>query len=220
MRAILFDFGGTLDGPGEPWIDRFTWAYRQTGLSIDDGELRAAVGYGTRQAYRTPAVAKFSLAETVGFHVACQFAHLKIEDPATSNAIATAFLDRTESAMTENRPVLARLAARFRLGVVSNFYGNVEGILAGAGFRPLLGAVIDSTVVGVSKPDPRIFAMAIERLDVPAAATLYVGDSLDQDIAPARAAGLRTAWVTKRTDAPAPPPDLRIATLSDLERLI
>ncbi|HUI27924.1 MAG TPA: HAD family hydrolase [Candidatus Kryptonia bacterium] len=220
LRAILFDFGGTLDGPGEPWVDRFAAAYRRVGVPVGVDELRAAAGYATRHAYHTPDIARFSLRQTVGFHVGRQFAHLKMENPLAADAIVAYFLDRTAAALAESRAVLARLAARFQLGVISNFYGNVERILADAGFASLLATVVDSTVVGVSKPDPGIFALATERLGVDPAHALFVGDSLEQDITPAHHAGLRTAWVTSRTGACKPPPDLRVRRLGELEHLI
>ena len=220
LRAILFDFGGTLDGPGEPWVDRFAATYRESGVAIAGDDLRVAVGYGTRQAYHTPSVPGFSLRQTVAFHVACQFAQLTIEDPTAADAITARFVARTEAALAESHALLERLAGRFQLGVVSNFYGNVARILADAGFTHLLATIIDSTVVGVSKPDPRIFALAVERLGVPAAAALYVGDSLEQDIRPAHAAGLRTAWVTPETDRREVPADLRLRRLAELEQFI
>lgn len=218
LRAILFDFGGTLDGPGEPWVDRFARVYEETGIAVSREALRDATGYGTRQAYHTPSIADCSLRATVAFHVDRHFAHLKIENPAAANSIVDRFVARTEAQLAHSRTLLARLARRFRLGVISNFYGNVERILADAGFASLLTAVLDSTVVGVSKPDVRIFILAVERLAVAPAEVLFVGDSLTQDIVPAHAAGLQTAWITQSTAAA--PADLRVRGLAELEQLI
>jgi putative hydrolase of the HAD superfamily len=84
-----------------------------------------------------------------------------------------------------------RLASRgVRVAVVSNSDGTVAEELATAGFDGLFETVVDSHVVGVSKPDPRIFAIALERLGVPAASTWYVGDSPHHDLKGASAAGL------------------------------
>src|SRR5262249_62315660 len=61
--------------------------------------------------------------------------------------------------------VLRTLVARgFVLGVVSNADGRVEADLERAGLRPYLTAVVDSHVVGVEKPDPRIFSIPLDRL--------------------------------------------------------
>jgi putative hydrolase of the HAD superfamily len=78
----------------------------------------------------------------------------------------------------------------FRLGVVSNAEGRVETDLMGAGFDGLLETVVDSHVVGVEKPDPAIFAIALERLEATPDTTLFVGDVPSIDIVGARAAQL------------------------------
>jgi len=221
LEAILFDFGGTLDADGVAWIDRFAAAYAKAGLDVPLATLREASGHGTRQAYHSPQVAGFDLRATVAFHVACQFAHLKIENPAAAARVVDLFVSWAESALADSRAVLERLSRRFKLGVVSNFYGNVDRILEQAGVAPLLGAIVDSTVAGVSKPDPRIFALALERLQARPAAALFVGDSLEQDIAPARAAGLRTAWLRgERAAGEGTAADVCVQSISDLERLL
>lgn len=86
--------------------------------------------------------------------------------------------------------VRALRAAGFRIGVVSNAEGRVEGDLGRAGFDGLLDVVIDSHVVGVAKPDPKIFAIALERLEAHADRAIFVGDVPAIDVAGARAAGV------------------------------
>ncbi len=221
LKGILFDFGGTLDGPGLPWVDRFAIAYGEAGIEVPDARLRDATGYGTRQAYRTSQVSGFDLQETVAFHVTCQFTRLQIENPRAADRIVAAFVARSTAALAESRATLERLAGRFKLGVVSNFYGNMDRILTDAGIAPLLATIVDSTVVGVCKPDPGIFVLALARLEVSPAQALFVGDSLGQDIIPARAAGLRTAHLVRAPEGlDASPADLRVRTLPELESLL
>jgi putative hydrolase of the HAD superfamily len=66
----------------------------------------------------------------------------------------------------------------------------VRTALERAGLAEQLGFVIDSSVVGVTKPDPRIFALGLEAAGTAAAETIYVGDSYFVDVVAARAAGL------------------------------
>jgi putative hydrolase of the HAD superfamily len=66
----------------------------------------------------------------------------------------------------------------------------VEQLLAGAGFAPHLAFVVDSGVVGIEKPDPRIFDLALGLAGVGAAETLYVGDLYPVDVVGARRAGI------------------------------
>lgn len=224
LRLVLFDFGGTLDGPGSPWVDRFAVAYAEAGVDVPTDAVRQAAAVGTGAAYQTPTVAGYDLRETVAFHVARQFAHLGIVDAAAVERIVAIFVRDATAALAASRTLLERLRHRFLLGVVSNFYGNLHRILSSADISPVLSSVVDSTVAGVSKPDPRIFALAIGQAGVCAAETIYVGDSLQQDIIPARAAGLRTAWlvgphgdVASQSGDPA---DVRLRALGDLERLL
>jgi HAD superfamily hydrolase (TIGR01509 family) len=89
---------------------------------------------------------------------------------------------------------LTRLrAAGFRLAVVSNSEGTVEAMLEEVGLRRHFETVLDSTVVGLVKPDPRIFQLALDRLGASPSETVMVGDSPSADVVGARGAGLRAA---------------------------
>jgi putative hydrolase of the HAD superfamily len=192
---LLFDFGGTLDGPGEPWLQRFDRCYRACGVVLPRPSLSAAFGNSTRRCYADPGMAGRRLRATIACHVAWQAEHLALPDATPVEAVIDTFVAITEANLEASRRLLERWSARARLGVISNFYGNVHLLLDDAGITPLLGAVVDSTVVGVAKPDPRIFALALERLGGKPARALYVGDSHDKDVLGARSAGLHTAWL-------------------------
>jgi putative hydrolase of the HAD superfamily len=220
VRGILFDFGGTLDGPGLSWTDRFTALHRRAGIDLAPERLADAVGYGTRCAYAGPALAAADLRQTVAFHVACQLRHLEIDEPRAARHIVDQFVADAEAALAESGRLLASLAGRTALGVVSNFYGNLERILADAGLLELLDAVLDSAVVGVTKPAPEIFQLALARLGVAAGDALFVGDSLDKDVLPAVASGMRAAWVAPRgRTAVLPDGAVRVRTLDEVEPL-
>lgn len=81
--------------------------------------------------------------------------------------------------------------AGYRLGVISNADGRVEGLLEGAGLRSHFEFVIDSHAVGVEKPDPEIFRHALRHLQVEPDECLYVGDLYPVDVVGARRAGMR-----------------------------
>lgn len=90
------------------------------------------------------------------------------------------------------------------LAVVSNGTGAVESKLAAHGICAVAGAgdlaevavVVDSGQVGLAKPDPAIFALALDVLGVAAERCIYVGDSLHFDVLGATAAGLRPVHLT------------------------
>ncbi len=91
----------------------------------------------------------------------------------------------------ETREVLERLAARFPLGVITNFDGRFRGIAAQLGIGHFFRYLVISSEVGADKPDPRIFRRAVELAGVAPAEALHVGDDAVCDWEGAAAAGLR-----------------------------
>ena len=122
---------------------------------------------------------------------------------ALSDAVAHYCYEYVLKVLEISRPVIASLAERYPLVLVSNFYGNIETILAD--FRlPYFRRVVESAVVGVRKPDPKIYQLGIEALrevtgmtaeKLPAHDILVVGDSFSKDIVPATQLGCQTVWV-------------------------
>jgi putative hydrolase of the HAD superfamily len=117
------------------------------------------------------------------------------------------------------------------LGVVSNSDGTVagdlrrEGICYAPGARDAegvpMGVIIDSAVVGVAKPDPRIFGFALDALGVPAGgAVLHVGDSLRYDVAGALAAGLQPVHMDPYGLCPQPDGHPHVRSLATLAELV
>jgi putative hydrolase of the HAD superfamily len=86
--------------------------------------------------------------------------------------------------------ILRVKAAGLVAGVVSNSNGWARALLAGAGLGDALDFVIDSAVVGVEKPDPKIFRLGLEQAGVAAHEAVYVGDLYSVDVLGSRAAGL------------------------------
>jgi len=222
LAGILFDYGGTLDGPASHWLDRFVGLYAAAGHPLPIETLKSAFYAADEAAYADPAVADMSLTELMAFHVGVQHDRLGLDDAALRARLIDAFVADSTAALADSRSVLARLASRYRLGVVSNFYGNVERILADAGFAPLLAVVADSNRVGAMKPDRRIFDHALAALGTPPAATLHVGDSHERDVRAARALGLRSAWLVPadRVIDNDPHADLVVTSLKSLEELL
>jgi HAD superfamily hydrolase (TIGR01509 family) len=117
-------------------------------------------------------------------------------DPATAGAV----IDRGYGLWSWAIPGVVEAVERIvamgiRVSVVSNSDGSVAASLRDAGFDERFEDVVDSQLVGFSKPDPRIFALACQRLDVDPGHAWYVGDSLHHDVGGATAAGLGAAWL-------------------------
>jgi HAD superfamily hydrolase (TIGR01509 family) len=193
-RAVLFDFGGTLDGPGVPWKERMRRLYRDEGIDVTADRFDP-VFYRADDALVGTIPTTLSLEDTVRRLVDDIDAALG-SAPAGVRA-AKRFVDDVVAAADAHAPVLAELASRYRLGIVSNFYGNLQRVCADVGLGRFFDVVVDSARVGVSKPDARIFRHALDALDVAPDAAVFVGDSLPRDMAGARALGMPHAWVVE-----------------------
>ncbi len=94
-----------------------------------------------------------------------------------------------------SKTVLSLLYKNYNLGIISNYYGNLETVLSEIGLRKYFRSVIDSAVAGIRKPDKKIFNLAMEEMKVNPDETIVVGDSYGNDIAPAKELGCSTIWL-------------------------
>jgi HAD superfamily hydrolase (TIGR01662 family) len=218
--AILFDAGGilvlpdpTVLGPllayygGDPSIDRHVRAHYYAMA------VKSAAGSGETfwDEYNLAYV------ESVGV-------------PSDDQEVAAHALGRTRSALLWRWPIpesmktLRTLEERgVPIGVVSNASGQIEEVLSRSGVCQVgdgngcsMRVIIDSHVVGVTKPDPRIFDYALEHFaDIERSRIAYVGDSVTMDIGGGRAAGLHPILLDPFDDHPDADFD-RIHSLLDL----
>jgi putative hydrolase of the HAD superfamily len=220
-RAILFDFGGTLDADGIPWKERFQRLYRAEGLDLGDDAF-AARFHAADDSLIGRLGPEAGLRRTIAALVERLEPLLPAGPSGRGERVAERFLRDAEACLAHNRISLERLARRFKLGIVSNFYGNLAGVAEETGIAALFGALVDSAVVGESKPSPAIFRRALERLGVSGAEAVHVGDSLARDRAGAAAAGIAFVWVARPTE-PAPAgaqADPRVARVADLPEML
>jgi len=200
--AILFDFGGTLDSDGLHWLTRFFALYEGAGLVIPRPEIARAFYHAVDTCYADSSVASMGIRLLVGYHVRLQFEALGIEDRSKEREIAERFISDCESVFISRLSLLKRMERAYRLGVVSNFYGNLEIVLEEARLSELFDVVIDSNRVGVRKPDRKIFLLALTRLGLPANQVIFVGDSLERDVYPAADAGMKAIWLKGPDERP------------------
>jgi putative hydrolase of the HAD superfamily len=209
--AILFDFGGTLDCPSH-WLDRFLKHYRAAGFDLTRVELDPAFDFATKAGYAAGrSMERFKLGDLVRFLVGNQFEYLRGEGPDRFREslrkmdsrerfkhverIRESFLKETAAGLARSKEILARLKPGFKLGVISNWYGNLDAIIAEAGMSRLFDSITDSTRVRAFKPDPAIFHAALRALGTIAHETATVGDSMNKDLAPAHRIGMRTVFL-------------------------
>jgi putative hydrolase of the HAD superfamily len=220
IAVLLFDFGGTLDADGLPWKTRFRQLYRADGVDPPDGVFDPAF-YAADDALVGALPPVCGLSETVGRLAAGVSAGLGVRNAGVTARVARQFLEASRAQLSASARVLARLRAGYRLGLVSNFYGNLAAVCAEAGIADLFDVVVDSTQVGFAKPDARIFRHATDTLGVGPKDATFVGDSPARDMAGARQVGMRHVWLTvEPSPNPCCPGDRVIPSLADLERVL
>lgn len=203
IKGIIFDYGGTIDSHGDHWSEVIWDAYRAAGADVTKEDFREAYVYAERELARVRHI--------LPHHTFLDLLNIKM-DIETRRLVDNGLMDADEArclapdiarrcyeaartSVEEARPVLAALAARYPMVLVSNFYGNVEAVLSDFGLRGYFRDIIESAVVGVRKPDPAIFGLGVEALGLKPEEVLVVGDSLRKDILPARSLGCQTAWL-------------------------
>lgn len=233
IEAVVFDAGGTLVRLDLEWMSEMLG---ELGVPVTFEELRRAEVHGRRrydslagQRPRTPAQGLHpplgSIAPTVAY-----FSGL-LEAAGCRHPLLEEALERIQQRQVPPSLLWARRmegarealdalgAAGLRLCCVSNSDGRAEHHLVVCGVRDGLEFVVDSQLVGVEKPDPRIFAIAHEKLGLPADRTVYVGDIRSVDAAGARGAGMHFVLVDPFGDYAAPD-QLSVRRLDDLPALL
>jgi putative hydrolase of the HAD superfamily len=197
IDTLLFDFGGTLDANGIAWKERCYALYRAEGLDMSADAFQPCFF-----AADDPLVGGLPSHTDLAGTVDALVGNLEMElgRHGGSNAdrgrrVASRFLADTAATIERNRPVLEVLSERYRLGIVSNFYGNLDAVCRSTGLCSIFSVLVDSQCVGVEKPDPAIFRVALDALRATPASTVFVGDSLRRDREGARRTGMRFVWV-------------------------
>lgn len=221
-RAILLDFGGTLDADGVHWCPRFHEAYRRLGGTLAYPAFEIHFKTSEVLLAESPGIRALGFRAAIDAQVRLLVQLLPAGAAVPGAEFARRLHEEALAVVRRNRPVLVRLGARFRLGVVSNFTGNLEPCLAELELLGLFAAVMDSGVLGIAKPDERIFLKALAGVGARAEETWMVGDNLEADIRPAHRLGLRTCWLAppERNGPVDFAPTARIASLTELERAV
>jgi putative hydrolase of the HAD superfamily len=198
VDVVFFDIGGVMydDTVYARALDR---ALRELGASFDDEEFAAAY-----------AQARAAQAGSFRDRLALRFLGPDADVEAVERVASRYWAYPPGSLYDDVVPCLRELSRDHRLGIVANQPSAVRDALVRDGVAGFIELWNISDDVGLEKPDPRLYLGAIAAAGVPAERTVMVGDRLDRDVVPARAAGMRTVWVL-RGEAPDAPTDEQLA---------
>ncbi len=236
-EMIVFDAGGTLIGADWSRVTHgLAAAAAQEGLAVHPGDLMASMravwqevidGKIPDRAHSPQAVTHFwNTMMSRALMLAAPTRPSTVDgrnDPRARQA-AQAFYPLFDTGIYHHlidgaRETLCSLAdSGYRLGLLSNWSPSLPGLLRRFGIGHFFEFIIVSALVGLAKPDPAFFDLAVQKAGCSPDRLLYVGDSPASDIAASRAAGWDAVLIANRhTDADVP---LKVSGLSELPALL
>lgn len=204
ITGIIFDYGGTIDSNGLHWAEVIWEAYEIYLVPISKEEFREAYVHAERTLALNPLIQPnhtFKDVLRIKIDIQMQWLQTNHKLPGnyfsdeTSGAIAAwcySFAKRTAS---NAKQTLNKLATKYPIVLVSNFYGNIETVLKDFKLDSIFPTIIESAVVGVRKPDPQIFRLGVDQLRMTPDNIVVIGDSYTKDIVPASSIGCKTIWL-------------------------
>lgn len=202
IKAILLDYGGTIDTNGIHWSEVIYNGYESAGAAVPKEVFRKAYVHAEQYMEKDTQLVKpedtfketllkkirlqsdYYIQQNTPYNIAKQAEHI------TEYCYQVA-----KSTTSEAAKILATLSKKYSLALVSNFYGNLQSVIKDFGIYQYFTTIVESSVVGVRKPDPELFRIALQELAVSASEAVVVGDSYKNDIAPAQQLGCTAIWL-------------------------
>lgn len=203
LKGVIFDYGGTIDSRGVHWSEVIWDGYCDAHVAVTKEQFRECYVFAERELAKVRHLLPhhnfhdlllIKMRIELGYLAGQGLLNADCIEPIAAK-IALYCYRAARSSVEEARPVLEALYARYPMVLVSNFYGNVESVLADFDLRRYFRDIIESAVVGVRKPDPKIFQLGVDALGLKPEEVLVIGDSYKKDIVPAESIGCHVAWI-------------------------
>ena len=204
-KGYIFDYGGTLDTAGCHWGKMLWHAYERQSIPVTEEQFREAYVFAERTLGKNPIIqTDYTFRKTLEVKLRIEFEYLQAKGYLCNSNFCLASMqatvlddlyERVRTITAQSKEVLVKLKESYPIILVSNFYGNLPVVLEEFGLSGLFNTVVESAVVGIRKPDTRIFQLGVDALGLPPEEITVVGDSISKDIAPARRLGCQTVWL-------------------------
>ncbi|MBQ7941488.1 MAG: HAD family hydrolase [Muribaculaceae bacterium] len=205
IKGIIFDYGGTIDTNSRHWAEVLWSKYVEINVPTDKESFRDAYVYGERAMAKHPYVKpEHNFYDVLDIKTRLQMDFLyesgKMTEPKDilygyAKQITDLCYRYVLDVLKSTLPVVETLSKKYKLVLVSNFYGNINTILEDFKLINYFDSIIESSVVGVRKPDPAIYQLGVDAMGYKAESVLVVGDSFSKDVVPAKAVGCQVAWL-------------------------
>jgi len=224
LDAIMFDAGGVLWDLRPSHEELFAKALSAQGVDVVSSELRSAMARAERE--MDEEFSKLEGGDETQFWLKYDREVLKalgveadlerFSKELTDEFRRVAYNTDSWVAYDDAKPTLEAARKRdFRMGMVSNATDLARKVLSNLDMEKYFDFVVISDEVGVRKPDPRIFRIALNKAGVAAERSLFLGDKLSTDVMGAARIGMRAILVDRSNIFP----DTQFARIRTLDSL-
>ena len=201
-KWLLFDFGGCLDSDGVHSRTLFLKNFKKHNLLSTNDQFnffQEAYTFSDQEIINKNIVKDMHLLKMN--EIICSIICQKLKILNKSSLIEkTAISISCEQShyLNRNKFILEKLSKNYKLGIISNFSGNLKKILQEHSLSAYFDFILDSYHVGHCKPKAEIFNLAISKCNEEPDNIFYIGDNEDRDILPAKALGLKTVLISSK----------------------
>jgi HAD superfamily hydrolase (TIGR01549 family) len=203
-RAIFFDFGDTLASTTPSYLIRIATAMRTAGYPVLDKEFQTAyvtTDYEIYRRYKVQGAITPDEYREWFFPILCRYLFLEGDPYAIRSNMREALreIQFERVALPGAVELLKFLKEKgFTLGIISNNDGRTEEKCDEIGIRRYFDIIADSTKLGLTKPDSRIFHLVLDELKLSPSEAIHTGDLYGSDVMGGLNAGLDVIWLNKR----------------------
>ncbi len=195
LKAIIFDFGGTLDYDGKDWSLRLWEQLQKGGLKINKNDFNIATKKAMDMLFDNKESSSLNYLSTIDIYIYWTIKYLELIIEDYKKVLVEPFFNESKEFLEKNKKILEVLSDKYTLVVLSNNFGNCKGWCKEFDLSQFFNVIIDSQIVGYKKPDKKIFESAIEKIGYSFEECAYIGDKYKTDIVPTVELGMFPIWI-------------------------
>jgi putative hydrolase of the HAD superfamily len=204
IETVIFDFDGTLDTNGIPWEQKYLITLKTNEFIFDEKLYYRIFKASKKFLINNSNNNSYIYKELVRDQLSLIISNIHLfgyEDKHSyERIIKDVFADlwmEINYCIKNSKEILESLKKKYKLGLVSNYYGNIKEICSDLDLNIYFNAILDSNTLEIQKPHPGIFSIALEELNALPERTIVISDSYEEDIVPSKIVGCNTIWLNK-----------------------